>query len=175
MIDLSNSMAVVFACKNHPARRTTIDWLREHVPKVYLHWKEPAVAARNTAIRDLVLPEVGTRDWCLFVDNDVTITHPGVERWLEVPGDVVACRWGGPNTWHSDPTAFHQTLWRARPEVFARIEPPWFFWEYTDDGCDVKYPCDCEYFRQKALAAEVEIRHGGRCSHQQSRSWCSSS
>ena len=175
MIDLKNSIAIIFAWEHAPAIPSTVTWIRENVPSVYMHYKEPYITSRNTAIRDIAIPQLGKAEWAIFVDNDVTITHPGIEKWLEVEGDIVACEWGTSQSWAKDKTAFHQTLWRAKIDVLEKIPAPWFQWVYSEDGCEVLYPCDCEYFRLKALESGAIIRHGGRCSHKRSRSALKSS
>ena len=49
-------------------------------------------------------------------------------------------------------------------EVLKRIEPPWFDWKYSLDGCEL-LGCDCSYFRDKVLAAGFTVAHGGCCGH----------
>lgn len=127
----------------------------------------PYLCARNAAIRDCVLPVAADRgaEWLLSVDNDVTITHPGVENFLQAAGDVVACEcpMPSPHTW-SDPGAFHTPLWRCRIEVLKTVEPPWFDFVYSPDNCQLLM-CDCQFFAAKARAAGFSVAHAGHCEH----------
>ena len=125
----------------------------------------PLICARNRAIRDVVLPRVDDFEWLISIDNDVTITHPGVEMFMAVEADVVSCRCRvqGKHAWAA-PTSFHNPFWRCRMEVFRRLAPPWFRLRYSPDMCEVT-ACECQYFRDKCLAARFTVAHGGRCGH----------
>ncbi|HUT88732.1 MAG TPA: hypothetical protein VMY37_04505 [Thermoguttaceae bacterium] len=146
-------------------------WIRNTFPDKHIrgiHYA-PYLCARNRAIRDLVLAaDPGDFDWVLSIDHDVSVTHPGAENFLSVPGDVVACEcyMANPRAWDAL-DAFHTPFWRARVEVFRQVPPPWFAYPYSPDGCEI-LDCDCGYFAAKCLAAGFTVAHGGRCSHQPS-------
>jgi hypothetical protein len=159
-----------------PLRVTTLQWVRTTFPpgNAWLVKKPlPLVANRNTAIRDDVLPRLAEKeyDWVFFIDNDVTITHPGIERFLEIDADVVSCNcpMNGTKAWDTI-DAFHNHFWRCRPAVLQTIHPPWFAMPTSVDGCDL-LGCECLYFRQKALAAGFTIKHGGYCGHANAGTW----
>ena len=161
-----------------PLRRATLRWMVESFPdgQAWLMDKPlPLCAARNAAIRDDVLPRLAASplafDWVFFVDNDVTITHPGLEDFLKIEADVASCDCAMPTpaAWELA-DAFHNHFWRCRPEVLQTIRPPWFAMPTSPDGCDV-VGCDCLYFRAKALAAGFSVKHGGYCGHENAASW----
>ena len=136
--------------------------------------RAPLHAGRNSMIRDVMLPALTENrgvEWCWFMDNDVTITHPGLEHWLDVEGDVVSCRCAMPGgrAWETV-DAFHDHFWRCRPAVLRAIPAPWFDLNLSADGCDL-LGCDCLTFAAKARAAGFVIRHGGHCEHAAARSW----
>jgi len=150
-----------------PLKPATARWLGRHFPQANIRRvnHSPYLCARNRAIRDLLLPDAEAFDWVISIDNDVTITSPGVERFLEVPGDLVACECDVPHMgiW-TDPQAFHTPFYRARVAVFRALDPPWFAYRYSADGCEL-IDCDCNYLAAKARAAGFTTAHGGRCSH----------
>jgi len=149
-------------------------WLRENFPTDNLFGicKAPYLAARNSAIRDVVLPRAEEFGWAMFIDNDVTITHPGLENFLAVEADVVSCtcKMRQADAW-ATPDAFHTPFWRCRVEVLEEIPAPWFEYPYSPDGCDV-LGCDCMQFARKAKAAGFSIAHAGHCGHACMGSWC---
>ena len=164
--DLSNAVAFAFEYGGE-LPSTSRDWLIAHVGEPRGLVKSPFLAARNTAVREAI--KLGC-EYAIFIDHDVTVTEPGVWRWLETEGDVVACECALPgNAWVTD-HAFHTPLWRCRLDVLRAIEPPWFEHIYTDDGCDM-LGCECLYFRRKAEALGFHVTHGGWCSHRQDGTW----
>lgn len=176
LIDPSRTIVLAFlygGFKDHQHRQwgtgkpLTADWLKRTFPEENLRGvnHSPYLCARNRAIRDLVLPVADQFDWVLSVDNDVTVTTPGDERFLNTPGDVVACECPMPHEgiWGAA-DAFHTAFYRARVEVFRTVEPPWFDYVYSDDGCEL-LDCDCGYFKSKCQAAGFTVTHGGYCSH----------
>jgi len=143
-------------------------WLLDTFPKQNIYGINicPYLCARNAPIRDVILPNLDRFDDVLSIDYDVTPTHPGVSQFLSTPGDVVACKvkTDNPHAWDL-PTSFHTPFWRAKTKVFAAVEPPWFWFPYSDDGCEM-LSCDCAYFAEKVLAAGFSVTHGGRSGHQ---------
>jgi len=157
-----------------PLKNSAQRWLHENFreDRIFGVCKSPYLAARNSAIRDAVLPLVGQVEWAVFIDNDVTITHPGLKHFLTAEGDVVACqcKMRTPDAWNA-PDAFHTPFWRCRVEVFEKIPAPWFEYPYSPDGCDV-LGCDCQEFARKVLKAGFSITHAGHCGHACTGTWC---
>ena len=164
-----------------PLPPTTQDWISESFPigKAILFKKETSiVCAKNSMIRDGALPAIRQMrkfgvhvDWAWFIDNDVTITHPGLDKWLATEGDVVSCDCEMRNhRAFSSEEAFHNHFWRCRVEVLEKLEAPWFEPMSSADGCDM-LGCECQTFAAKARAAGFTVRHGGWCSHGNQGSW----
>ena len=159
-------------------KRTTHEWLAMNFAEgraKQFQREGFVVAARNAIIRDVALPlikELPGIEWCWFVDNDVTLNHPGLDNWLKVPGDVVSCNCfhRNENAWATE-DAFHTHFWRCRPEVLLQIAPPWFDTNVSPDGCD-QYGCECITFALRAQRAGFTVRHGGWCGHDSARTWC---
>jgi len=174
LMDLSHSilLANVFS---GPCNQTTSQWIADHFgPERSFGCAKsvPLVLARNSMIRDGALPSITPdTNWVFFIDNDVTITHPGVESFLAVPGDVVSCecQCRNPAAW-TDPQAFHCNFWRCRPAVLKAITAPWFSVCASDDGCDL-ISCECTSFQRRALAAGFSVAHGGNCGHAMQGDW----
>jgi len=154
-------------------RDSTHQWITKTFPAENIRSVRlsPLIVARNRAIRDMVLPVADKFSTALFIDNDVTITHPGLENWLALEGDVVSCECAmrHPNAW-APLDAFHNPLWRCSMQVLQAIQPPWFHWIYADDGCGI-VGCDCRYFALKVIAAGFSVCHGGHCGHTMNGSW----
>lgn len=156
-----------------PMPPTTNDWIAENFPaqrRFKFDHPVPVIQARNQVVRAaLTLAE--DAEWAWFIDNDVTITHPGLGRWLQVAADVVACdcQMDAGDVW-KDEDAFHNAFWRCRVTVLKTIVPPWFELPVSADGCDI-LDCECSFFAAKARAAGFTIRHGGWCGHANVRSW----
>jgi len=180
-MDLSRSI-VIGNTFSGPIKRTTAKWLLDHFPPGHFlcYVKEvPMIVGRNAMIRDGGLATINRFqkdqgievDWVFFVDNDVTITKPGIDNFLAVPGDVVSCecRMQSAHAW-GEKDAFHDHFWRCRAEVLRAIEPPWFTENWTEDGCNV-VGCECLTFRAKAIEAGFRVRHGGWCGHENAHSW----
>ena len=161
---------------------TTCGWLCENFPedsRIAFKKEVPMLMGRNSMIRDAAIPRYEELkangrniEWLWFIDNDVTITHPGLERWMETPGDVVSCQGrmeSGDIAWSTE-SAFHNHFWRCRPEVLYEITPPWFELIVSKDGCDV-YSCECQFFAIRAQEAGFEVRYGGSCGHDAKGSW----
>ena len=181
MIDFKTTICIVNDYTG-PLKESMITWVLKHFPQEQIVRATvpkaerngdgdcPYLCGRNLAIRDCA---IGSGDWtdALFIDNDVT---PTASTWqfLEGDGDVVACRCsmkGHPHAW-DHPEDFHNALWRCKTKVLRAIEPPWFNFIYSDDGCSV-LGCDCLYFAKKVRAAGFTIAHRGRASHDCSRTW----
>jgi hypothetical protein len=133
--------------------------------------KSPYIAARNSAIRDVVLPRAGDFHWLLSIDNDVDVTDPGVGNFLATSGDLVSCRCEMDNLdAFAAPDAFHTPFWFCRIDVLRAVSPPWFWMPYSKDGCDL-LTCDCAWFAAKVREAGFTIAHGGWCGHERRHSW----
>ena len=160
--------------RRQPPKPSTQQWLRQNfaADSLFGICKSPYLAARNSAVRDIVLPRVNDFEWAMFIDNDVTITHPGVEHFLAAGADVVSCtcKMRQRNAW-ATPDSFHTPFWRCRVEVLGTIPAPWFEYPYSPDGCEV-LGCDCMHFRRKVLKAGFSIAHAGHCGHACTGSWC---
>jgi hypothetical protein len=170
MFDFSKAIVIGNEFR-HPLRPSAQKWLADHVlPGRYfgISWDRcDIITFRNRAIRDVALPkaaELGA-ELVLFIDNDVTITHPGVEHFLATEGDVVACRC---RLYSATPWArrdsFHTPFWFARIDVFRVLPPPWFQFVHSADGCEL-VRCECQFFRDRAVAAGFTVRSGGWCGH----------
>lgn len=177
MFDFNNAIVVGNEFR-HPLRESARKWLAEQaLPSRYfgIRWDETDIITfRNRAVRDVVLPkatEFGV-EWALFIDNDVTITHPGVEKFLAIDADVASarCRMRTDVPW-ACVDSFHTTFWFARVEVFRTIPPPWFQFVYSDDGCEL-VQCECQFFRDRVTAAGFSVLHGGWCGHACEGKWC---
>jgi len=154
-----------------PLLKPTADWLTANFPSDNIIGINhgPLVCARNTAIRDLVIRDAVTMgrkfDWFFSVDNDVTITVPGITHFLKVQADVVSCdcQMRNSRAWEES-RSFHTPMWFCRTKVLEAIEPPWFDFVYSPDMCEVR-ACECLYFRDKAIEAGFSVAHGGHCGH----------
>lgn len=148
------------------------DWICHTFPDENIHGinHHPYLCARNRAIRDVLLPVIDQFDWILSIDADVTVTSPGVERFLAIDADLVSCecRMANGEAWTS-PAAFHTPFWFARTKIFRVVQPPWFAYLYTPDGCELLH-CDCSHFAEKCRAAGFSVAHGGHCGHDCARS-----
>ncbi len=175
MILLPHKTLVVCFEHGHAITQTARAWLSQRfaatIADAVCIAESPYICARNLAVRDVVLPRAGQFDFALFIDNDVTPTHPGTDAFLRLDADVAACecRMPLPGAWDR-PDAFHTPLWWCRMEVLRRIEAPWFLFAYGPDGCSLR-ECDCRYFARKVLAAGFSIAHGGHCGHHAEGQW----
>jgi len=173
MIDLTKTIVVCNEYK-HPVRKSVVDWLKDNINEDNINridWNFLDIPTyRNRVIRDIVIPS--ELEWALFIDNDVTITHPGMENFLAINADVASarCRMRRDLIWIR-PDAFHCTLWYARTEVFRKLTPPWFKFTYSEDGCEMT-GCECQYFRDRVVAAGYTVVNGGWCGHSCEAKWC---
>jgi hypothetical protein len=156
----------------------TQQWIADSFPegqRFQMSKAVPLSAGRNSMIRDVMLPALASHpdiDWCFFIDNDVTITYPGIDRFLLVEADIVSCGCKMPSdtAWETE-DAFHDHFWKCRPLVLHKIPPPWFEQNLSEDGCDL-LGCDCQTFSRKVKQAGLRIAHGGWCSHANARTCC---
>ncbi len=65
---------------------------------------------------------------------------------------------------HTGPGEFSMACLKVHRSVVEAIEPPWFAFEYTDDGA-AQTSCECGYFARKARAAGFECVHAGKIGH----------
>ena len=87
----------------------------------------------------------------LFIDKDLTITHPDVENFSAIDGDVVYCRcrictaalWARVDS-------FHTTFWFAGIKVFRTSSPPCFQLVHTPNCCEL-VKCECRFFRDQTM------------------------
>lgn len=175
-MDLSRAILVANLYR-HPLNHTTAAWVNATFTperQYGLPWDRlDLIAFRNRAVRDVVLVQPAEIEWAVFVDNDVTITHPGVDEFLKLTADVASCRCPmppGTEAWRTA-NAFHTTFWFARIEVFRAMAPPWFEFRYSVDGCEM-LACECQVFAEKVRAAGFTVAHGGRCGHACEGKWC---
>ena len=174
-MDLQKSILIANLYQ-HGLNATTTAWIRRNIPEgryFGVEWHHDLISYRNRVVRDIVLQQPQDIEWALFVDNDVTITHPGVEAFLALPSDVGSCDClmpPGCDPWQK-PGSFHTTFWFARIEVFRRLSPPWFTFGYSADGCEMR-ACECQGFAERAVAAGFTVQHGGHCGHAHEGKWC---
>lgn len=172
-IDLNKTLVVTFVY-GRDMRISVWNWLELNVPdrtRRFSIAKSPYIAARNTAIRDIVLPRRNEFEFFLSIDNDVDIDASRMHEFLAIDADFVACdcETGNQRAFEDD-DAFHSPMWWCRTDALAQIKSPWFLFPYTEDGCDLA-GCDCSYFRKKAIDAGFSVKHGGWCVHHRTRSW----
>ena len=177
MVNLDRALVVGF-CYRHSLMASAMDWVEKHFTKErqFLEsWDElDIVCARNAAIDDYVLPAAAkdkTLEWAILIDNDVTISHPGIENFLRLDGDLIACECKCRNSgaWESL-SAFHLNLAAVRIEVFRRVSPPWFLIEYDEKAKRI-VTCECRHFARRAVAAGFKVVHGGYCGHNPEGKW----
>lgn len=177
-MDLSRSILIANLYR-HGLNATSAAWVREHFPpdcgRVFgVEWpRVDLLAYRNRVIRDIALRQPPGIEWLLSIDNDVTITTPGMEHFLALAADVASCDCRmppGTDPW-CRPHSFHTTCWFARIDVFRRIPAPWFSFRYSADGCEM-LACECQVFAEKVQAAGFTIAHGGWCGHGCEGKWC---
>ena len=175
MIDLSRAILVANLYR-HGLNSSCRTWAQQFCPGRDFGVRGERMdllSYRNRVVRDIVLKQPSEIEWAVFLDNDVTITCPGVDRFLVLDADVASCEFSvSPQVepW-ARPDSFHTTFWFARIEVFRRIPPPWFAFGYSADGCDME-KCECMVFAEKVLAAGFSIAHGGHCGHACEGKWC---
>jgi len=171
MVELSRTLAI----RNEylgQTKQSVTEWL-DCVQWIGTRWDEAdMIAYRNRVIRDVVLPKLADFEWFMFIDSDVTITEPGMTRFLALNTDVgsCVCRMRDMKCWAS-PTAFHDPLFYVRSDVFRAVHAPWFKLKYSPDYCDI-LECPCQWFRKKVLDAGFSISHGGSCGHDCAGRWC---
>ena len=160
-----------------PLRRSVWPWLSRHgvLGKVSLDGsaihenvrpmhRSPYLCARNTAVRDVILKLADKYEWAILINNDITPTESS-HKFLELDADLKSCecRLAVPDAFKGE-NAFHLALSCVRIEVFRQMQPPWFAWTYSDDGCEL-LECDCQRFARRAMELGFKVAHGGNCSH----------
>jgi hypothetical protein len=123
------------------------------------------VAARNMAVRDLVLKAPPHITEVLMVDRDMRPCDATMP-FLAAQADIVGVEYptGNPKAW-ADPAAAHMGLVRVRRQVFEAVAPPWFMFEYSADGSQ-RVGCECGFFMRKARQAGFTVARAGWCDHQ---------
>jgi len=122
----------------------------------------PFTRAYNWAIANLVLKH--SHPWAAFIERDMRPS--GIVRpWIEAEGDVVGCFYptACAASWASE-HAIHSGLWRARRAVFERLKPPWFEWQFSANGADVR-SCACLRFARRCVEAGFVVKRAGWCDH----------
>jgi len=142
-------------------------WLRMFPPENCLAVRRrDLVAARNWAMRELVLKAPARIQDFIFVDRDMR-PGPRALPFLAAKGDLVGCLYDtGINacSW-SDGRAVHGGLFRFNRAVADALkgQPPWWQFGYSADGCD--FQCECRSFQAKVEATGLAIARAGWCGH----------
>jgi hypothetical protein len=127
------------------------------------------ITRRNKVVQDLILPRREHFDWFLFVDYDHFPIDGQTDAFLEdIDADVVGCQYDtGNNASWLEEDQFHMGFVRIRGAILQQIEPPWFMFEYSEDGTQVT-SCECNYLRKKLRAAGAKIVRRGYVGHHNS-------
>ena len=168
--DARKTIAVISAYPNNLVTLDLIEWLhligipRERIRTHTARFRDIS-CDYNYGVKHVALK---TRaEQFIFADNDIRPSPKQTAPFLKLDADVVACEYEGefPHevTWGSG-VAFHCGLWRCHRAVLETVKPPWFAWDYIDDGCDAR-GCPCQMFARKALDAGFSVRHGGWARH----------
>lgn len=179
VIDLAATRVIVISWPDGHWNRDLRNWIRgrfwrrtDHPEDQIIDVIRPdLICAKNWAIKEHVIDNPGGYKHFLFVERDV---RPDIvsDEIFRVHADIVCCEVKVRNeaAWLR-PDSFHATMWMSNRSALERIPPPWFGVTYSEDGCD-RLAGECEYFRQKALAAGLTIARGGWADHDMERSWC---
>lgn len=129
------------------------------------------VESRNRSMKDLVLPLVQKQkpEWVIFIDRDNCPNHLTDPFFDDVDSDVVGCGYPMTNeaAWITS-DIFHMGLCRVRADLLPKLKPPWFMFEYNEDGTQIT-KCECGYFRNKLLETGAAITRRGHCEHLDSK------
>jgi len=124
---------------------------------------DTVASRRNRAIRWFLeyteLPDV------LMLDDDMVPVR-GTDALLESDADVAAARYirKDGHEVHADDGEGGCGCMKISRNALERIEPPWFAFEFSDDGCEVK-SCECGYFSSKARGAGFHPVKSGVIGH----------
>lgn len=164
--DPKSAVIIVAAWPDEQLKVRLVTWLAHHgfdlEHNLWDHCCRDVVVAYNRAVRDLALPS--RFDWFVFCDKDL-MPGPAADPFLAADADVVGVQYPirNPESW-GEPTRIHTGLWRCHRGVLEALSPPWFARRYSHDGCDV-IQCECDFFREKALAAGFAIARAGWADH----------
>ena len=174
MIDLSKAMLICLAYPDgyiHPSVHLYFGSRGMPIDKNIgvLNIDAPIIQVRNLIMRDYVLPRVKSNpemEWVIFMDRDNHPKNGLTDPFLdEVDADVVGCEYPLKNkgAWCL-PDSFHMGIVRMRPEIIAKVPPPWFLYEYNEDGTALK-GCECSYLKKKLIDLEAKVVHRGWAEH----------
>lgn len=163
-------MAYPDGCINH---KTTLWFKNRGMPISNIlaaNHRCSVVANRNRVVRNIVLPRASQYEWFIFIDRDNVPDDKLTDPFLDdVKADVVGCTYEvGKGAWQTEDT-FHMGLCRVRTEMFPKIKPPWFMFEYNEDGTEI-ISCECHYLRKKLLEQGAVITRRGWLDHEGSAS-----
>jgi len=169
--DPEKTIAVILAYPNNLVTLDLIEWLhavgipRERV-RTHTGMFRDICCAYNYGIKHVALKT--NAEQFIFADNDIRPNPRQTAPFLEIDADVVGCEYEGEfsheTTW-GPASSMHCALWRCHRSVLERIKPPWFAWDYTDDGCNIR-GCICSAFSMKVLNAGFTVAHGGWAKHE---------
>jgi len=164
--DPKQTKAAVLTWPNDMLHTRLASWLYLHVPydNIMSLCLRDVVRARNVLVAKhlLTLPKQYTE--FLFCDNDV-VPGQNTAPFLEADADIVACQVGAPQAW-ALPHGFHMGLVRIARHVFERIPPPWFQFDYSNDGMRLER-CECMHFATLAREAGFTVVRAGWAGHAQ--------
>ena len=183
MIDLSKCLLTVLAYPNSEVSSDTFFYFLDvGLPKgniLVVGEENPVIINRNLIMRDIVLPRKDKFEWMIFIDKDNIPKRGLTDPFLdEVDFDVVGCEYPlkSLGAWNK-PEIFHMGLVRMRPEIIQKVSPPWFLYEYNEDGTRLK-GCECSYLRNKLVESGVEekrfTRRGWISHDEHKQTWHSS-
>lgn len=180
MIDLSKCLLTILAYPDSEVKSDTFFYFCDRgLPLsniVVIGDENPIIVNRNLIMRDIILPRKDKFEWMIFIDKDNIPKRGLTDPFLdEVDFDVVGCMYPlkNPGAW-SLPEVFHMGLTRMRPEAIQKVTPPWFLYEYNEDGTRLK-GCECSYMRNKLREQEVTMTRRGWISHDEHKqTWHSS-
>ena len=164
----ATTRVMVFAWPDRSIAWEMAEWLRMFPPdNCYSVCRKDVVAARNWAMRELVLKAPARIQDFVFVDRDMR-PGPRTLPFLAAEGDLVGCAYptGRPDTWAS-PTVVHAGLLRFDRKVVEALKDkaPWWQVTYSPDGCECG--CECGSFQKKVQAAGLAVARAGWCGHRE--------
>jgi len=169
--NVNETVAVIRTYPDDMLTLELIEWFHFiGIPRTHLRTNpgrhRDVCAGYNRGIKYVALKT--TAKQFIFADNDMRPNPKQTASFLEVDADVVACEYQTEfpcgESWPVS-ISFHTGLWRCHRTVLETIKPPWFWWDWTDDGCEVQ-DCPCQTFANKVLEAGFTVRHGGWAKHE---------
>ncbi len=181
VIDLEATRVIVFSHPDGTWNKYLRNWIRgrfwrrpDHLDDQIIDVIRPdleIVCARNWAIKEHVIDNPGAYNDFLFVERDVKPDQAADGIFCE-QADIVCCQVKLRNEagWLRS-NSFHAPMWRSTRSALQRIPVPWFAAVYSKDHTS-RVTDECEFFRNKALAAGLTIARGGWADHDSNASWC---